>query len=106
MSEANPLSAVLSRGQLVFCVQVSFQHQEVFAALKANDVIAADRPLDVYGRLRTRRCRRGLSSVGESAVDIVDQFWKIGRVDPVVYHVRCNDLRGQAQHRTSAIRHR
>jgi hypothetical protein len=37
-------------------------------------------------------------------VDIIDQFFKVGRIDRVVRHVRCNDLRGQAQHRTSAIR--
>jgi hypothetical protein len=88
--------AVFLRGQLVVCVQVAFQHREVFAALKANDVIVADRSLDIYGRLRAGRCRRRLSSVGESAVDIVDQFWKIGRVDPVVCCVRRYDLRGQA----------
>jgi hypothetical protein len=90
----------------VVCVQVTLQHREVFAAFKANDVIVPDRPLDIYGRLRTRRCRGRLSSVGESAVDIIDQFWKVGRIDRVVCHVRCNDLRSQAQHSISAIGHR
>ena len=95
--------AVFLRGQLVVCVQVTLQHREVFAAFKANDVIVPDRSLDIYGRLRMRRLRRGPSSVGESAVDIVDQFWKVGRVDPVVCHVRCNDLRSQAQSGMSCL---
>jgi hypothetical protein len=41
--------AVFLRGQLVVCIQVPLQHREVFAALKANDVIVADRSLDIYG---------------------------------------------------------
>jgi hypothetical protein len=98
--------AVFVRGQLVVCVQVSLQHREVFATLKANEVIAADRSLDINGRFAARRGRRGLFSIGESAVDIIDQFWKVYRVNPVVCHVCCNNLRSQAQHRTSAIGHR
>jgi hypothetical protein len=98
--------AVFVRGQLVVRAQVSLQHREVFATLNANEVIAADRSLDINGRLAARRGRCGLFSIGESAVDIVDQFWKVYRVDPVVCHVCCNNLRSQAQHRTSAIGHR
>jgi hypothetical protein len=98
--------AVFVRGQLVVSAQVSLQHREVFAAFKANDMIVPDRSLDINGRLAARRGRRGLFSIGESAVNITDQFWKVYRVNPVVCHVCCNNLRSQAQHRTSAIGYR
>jgi hypothetical protein len=77
--------------------QVPLERRELFSAIEADEVVGKDRPSDGHGWLPFRLFGNFLAGRGEGVVNIIYQLWKLIRRNPIVGHVRRDDLGSEAQ---------